>query len=721
MTTNAPDNFAPEINAESDPVFGEEQRHLSDVYAKLLAMDSNLVAKLEKLSRSAAQDKKDMASELAVNFESYGEALETYVEFSTANRIIDGYNIAQGAAAEKLSNVRLLLNQPYFAKISLRFKPGADPKELYIGAAGVSDDDCRRLVVDWRSPVAEVYYNQANGRTSYEANGRTIEVDLEQRRQFDIERDHLNAYFDTTVAIEDPLLLASLSKQRSSQMKAITATIQKEQNEVIRHDDVPALLVAGIAGSGKTSVMLQRIAYLFYRHRDDLDPSEVYLISPNPVFSRYIERVLPDMGERNPETLTWAEFAGRLMPQGRAAGDESTDVAELRRIDEAVASLAFEDGDFKDIHIGDAKLVSTAQIRQVQAKFSRFPAGPHLVALMREELLTRLENRISQMASSEAVQDEVSELPLDEQLRLFHERIDPQDEKEARRFALTFLNDRFAGAFRAIERDEWLRIDRIGMRLLGVENLSPTMWLYLKIAVTGMGEPNAKYVMVDEVQDYSPAQLKVLGRYFRNAHFLLLGDESQAIKDGTASFDDAQAVFEELRGEVSRCRLMTSYRSSPEITDIFARLLPPNAQMQVASVQHAGEPAHIEVAPDDNAYADAVRQAVAWAREVEGLAAVIVPWKHEARRIQTLLGDSCPPFITRGMGLPPAGVVLITLDLAKGLEFDRVVVPDASPRLFPDGDDLSRRRLYTTISRATRGLYVVARGALTPLLENAVK
>ena len=194
--------------AEADPVFDEEQRHLSAVYAELERMDTALVAKLERLGREAAQDKKDMSEELAVNFASEGEAQETYVEFSSANRVIDGYNIAQGAAAEKLSNVRLLLHQPYFAKVTLRFKPGADPKELYIGAAGVSNDDCRRLVVDWRSPVAEVYYNQANGHTSYEANGRTIECDLELRRQFDIDHDRLNAYFDTTVAIEDPLLLA---------------------------------------------------------------------------------------------------------------------------------------------------------------------------------------------------------------------------------------------------------------------------------------------------------------------------------------------------------------------------------------------------------------------------------------------------------------------------------------------------------------------------------
>ena len=165
-----------------------------------------------------------------------------------------------------------------------------------------------------------MYYNQDMGPTHYRANGRTIAVDLTLRRQFDIVRDELRAYFDTNIAIQDSLLLASLSKQRTSQMQAITATIQKEQNAVIRHEDCPVLLVAGIAGSGKTSVLLQRIAYLFYQHRENLRPEDVFLITPNPVFRHYIANVLPDMGERNPETLTLAEFARTLLPQGQGFG-----------------------------------------------------------------------------------------------------------------------------------------------------------------------------------------------------------------------------------------------------------------------------------------------------------------------------------------------------------------------------------------------------------------
>ena len=117
----------------------------------------------------------------------------------------------------------------------------------------------------------------------------------------------------------------------------------------VRHEDVPVLQVAGIAGSGKTSVLMQRMAYLFYQHRGALDPSQVFLISPNPVFGRYIDRVLPGLGERNPEILTWEEFLMPLLPAGRGVGESDVSLERLHAIDAAVASFEFTRSDFRDI------------------------------------------------------------------------------------------------------------------------------------------------------------------------------------------------------------------------------------------------------------------------------------------------------------------------------------------------------------------------------------
>ena len=250
-------------------IFEEEQAHLTETHRKLREMRGALEAKVEAISEKAAREKEDIRSNLSLNFDSDTDSMETYIEFEAMSHSIDQYNIEQNAAMEKLGRVKRLLKAPYFARVRLRFDPEEEPEDYYIGSAGVSENAWQQLVIDWRSPIAETYYNQENGRTFYMVNGNRVDVDLQLRRQYDLAEDKLFSFFDTQVAIEDPMLLQSLSSRRTDKMKAITATIQKEQNAVIRCEDVPVLMVNGIAGSGKTSVLLQRIAYLFYRKREE--------------------------------------------------------------------------------------------------------------------------------------------------------------------------------------------------------------------------------------------------------------------------------------------------------------------------------------------------------------------------------------------------------------------------------------------------------------------
>ncbi|MBQ9954298.1 MAG: ATP-binding domain-containing protein [Eggerthellaceae bacterium] len=685
---------------------------------------------MEKTRAQAAADKEAMAGEVSIDLSTDDDAMETYADFLAMNSIIRNYNIMQEADAEKLSQIQLLLRQPYFAKVALRFKPGEAPREFYIGNAGMSDEMCRRMVVDWRSPVAETYYNQANGHTSYKADGRTIEAELTLRRQFDIEGAKLNGYFDTTVAIQDSLLLASLSRRRTAQMQAITATIQKEQNLVVRHDDVPVLLVSGIAGSGKTSVLMQRIAYLFYQQRESLDAREVYLITPNPLFGRYIDGVLPDMGERNPNLLTFGQFMAKLLPEGVGAGRAEVPLSAFERIDAVCARFEFDAEDFRDIEYRGVRLIPAVQIRKLNAKYANAAAGPHRVTLMREELTRRLRSRLKQMAGEESVVDEMFSLTIEEQLQLFGEVLDPQTEAEERAFALQFLETRFAEAFRMVEQDEWLRLDRIGLRLLENPNLTSVEWLYLRMAVTGLCDTDAKYVMIDEVQDYTAAQLALAARYFRRAHFLLLGDPNQAIAERTATFDEIKAVFSATHGRVEKCDLMTSYRSSPEITALFAKLAGEEERMRISSVQREGLRPQVLACASREEHEAALRDVVSRMVKAEGLAAsegtedadprgltaVIAPYAQAAKKLAAQLADMDAVLLDDAGTLPSEGLVVLPLKLAKGLEFDRVVIPDASERVFPAGDDVARRRLYTSISRATHELAVLSNGPLTSWL-----
>ena len=708
-----------------DKIFSQEQEHLTKIYAQLEEMRDILTEEIEVKHRQAAKDLKDLSDEVRIDFGGADETMETLAAIETLNSVIDTYNQQHDFEVEKLGRCMMLLRQPYFAKVRLQMRPGRPARDVYIGSAGMTDKNRMPLIVDWRNPVAETYYNQEMGPTSYKVDGRVRTVNLELRRQFDITRDHLNAYFDTTVAIEDSLLLGALRRHHSQKLQAITATIQREQNRVVRHDDVPVLLVDGIAGSGKTSVLLQRIAFLFYRERQTLRPDQVYLFTPNNVFEKYIDTVLPTLGESNPQTFTWRDFLAGMGLADRATGaDDSPE--SLARLERGLEGATLDEADLRDVRVGDTVLLRAGSVASAVRKFERFGVGPRMMALVKDELHDRLDRRIATMAHDEELQEQMLAMDVDEQVEAFGEVIAPSNDDEILAYAKRLLAARFAPAHDDIENLTWLRLDRLGCRMLGKTNMSAAEWLFLKMLVTGHGADDARYVMIDEVQDYTQTQLMVLARHFGRAHFLLLGDRNQAIHEGTATFAQIRQIFESTHGSVEECQLLTSYRSSPEITRLFASLMDADERVQLTSVQREGvAPGFTQVADgqdDPDAYLDALAQIVNAAAADEGLTAVVAADRRRVAWLSKRLGEKCPALVTmRGSEeLPKDGVVLMDLALAKGLEFDHVIVPDAQADAYPD-TPLARRRLYTAVSRAMHRVDLVSQGAMSPLLAEAAR
>ena len=323
-------------------IFEKEQAHLTKTYNKLCKIKEDLESQISALNEKAVDDKNDIRDNIRFDYADIETTMETLAEIEVWNRYIDTYNVESSSLGKRLETVNKLLESPYFAKIELQFDEGEEPESYYIGRAAISENGYDQLVIDWRSPIAEVYYNQENGHTQYTVEDRTIPVDLKLRRQFEINKDKLISFFDTQIAIEDPMLLQSLSQTHSDKMQAITATIQKEQNTVIRYPDVPVLVVNGIAGSGKTSVLLQRIAYLFYQKRKTLRPDQVCLLTLNPVFRDYIDNVLPDLGETNPLTLTWHEFLDMVSVPLKTEDYDYTFEDSLQKIHEVLPTLSPE-------------------------------------------------------------------------------------------------------------------------------------------------------------------------------------------------------------------------------------------------------------------------------------------------------------------------------------------------------------------------------------------
>ena len=701
-------------------IFDEEQAHLTVTHGKLRAMKAALEEKIDAISEKAAREKQDIRSNLSLNFDSDTDSMETYIEFEAMSHSIDQYNIEQDAAQEKLGRVKRLLKAPYFARVKLQFDPEEEPEDYYIGSAGISENAYEHLVIDWRSPIAETYYNQQNGKTFYVVNGNRVDVELQLRRQYNLEEDRLYSFFDTQIAIEDPMLLQSLASRRTDKMKAITATIQKEQNAVIRSEDVPVLLVNGIAGSGKTSVLLQRIAYLFYRQRENLRPEQVYLLTINPVFRQYIDQVLPDLGEENPRTITWRDFLHIVNAPDKGAY-ESARESDLRRMESALKTLRLKEEEVCPVMQKGRCVLSRKEILRAAAELEGIEAGPRLMNILSDRLseLARIKIRRMERDENEQAKDDSADAatfnsmdPYGNQGGSRRGSDGEPDRKEQNR-----ITNQYGGAFSTIHHFGFIDIEKIGCRILHKKRLTSAEWIWLKMLLTGMSDKNVRYVMIDEVQDYTAAQLMVLRRYFGRARFMMLGDEFQAIRPGTVSFGKIHELFGEDGRQTRELPLLTSYRSSPEITNIFTGLLPREKRIFTASVQRPGTAPVVMACESGDEYRRRLRLLVNAAAADEGLTAVICANRASLEKVRQILGDKAPRVIGRNQALPHGGVFLITLDLVKGLEFDGVILPDADRGTYPE-DIMARHRLYTAVSRATKRLSILADGDLTELLKH---
>ncbi|WP_461224945.1 UvrD-helicase domain-containing protein [Lacticaseibacillus suihuaensis] len=287
-----------------------EQEHLTTIYNRLGEDITTLAAKLAAITQEGQAVKRELGSTGHLSLGSAAERLETFANLESGNRQIDTLNSRYDATATRLAHARLLHPAAYFAKLDLDYGDG-EPESVYLGKVGYATADATDLIYDWRAPVADAYYANRIGATSFRANGQDIAITVARRLQLVVDHGRLVAATEAGAAVADTQLLAVLAQDRTGSLKEITATIQAEQNAVIRAA-APVLWVDGVAGSGKTSVLLQRVAYQLFQHRADWAPDSVLLLTPNRAFRRYIRGVLPALGEREPLCTTYAAFIRQL-------------------------------------------------------------------------------------------------------------------------------------------------------------------------------------------------------------------------------------------------------------------------------------------------------------------------------------------------------------------------------------------------------------------------
>ena len=696
-----------------------EEAYLKNVYQKLIDKKNELRESMDTAKIEGNQSLKEMAGELRLNFDSYLDNLDTFSMIEMKNREIDQMNIKQKNAENQLAKIERLLKSPYFGKVVVDFLDNEPKESFYIGTANFTDDADENLVYDWRSPIAELFYNNMIGPSSYTVRQNKIDTVIKERRQFLLERDRLVKFFDTSVAIQDDVLLEVLGQDETNEMKAITATIQSEQNTIIRDVKSQNILVNGVAGSGKTSAIMQRIAYLFYLYRDTMTSDDLLILSPNHRFIDYISNVLPSLGERNPLNLTIIQLVSQLSAEEiegeeayfkRITGENVSEQTERLRSKKFIDNLKQSDPLFLDhpnFIRGLTKNGKTVLSKKTIEKiYEKVPAHPKLIDRLqatKKALMSEWKNHLLKQAKSPAVQNQVLSLTEDRQLELFGKLISDDSEQSIVAYARKLLQKKYRKITRQIEEMAWVDEHQLFERIYEKRYGSAYAWQPTRtvdeaviilairhLLVEKVNVPAFRYLLIDEVQDYTLAQLGLLIELFPKTHFTLVGDENQAIFNSSTTFADIMRCFDDYHLPIHRYDLRNSYRSSGAITELFKTYAMDQEKIDIVSIRPQGkEPEYRSFRSSEELLKILAEILVSLKGEK---AAVITQTEEETQTLQESIKKN-------SYGLENCQI--IPLSLAKGLEFDHVI-------LYPfenDGDEQRRRRqMYTAISRGMKSI-----------------
>lgn len=701
-----------------------EEAYLKNVYQKLIDKRNELRESMDTAKVEGNQSLKEMAGELRLNFDSYLDNLDTFSMIEMKNRETDQMNIKQKNAENQLAKIERLLKSPYFGKVVVDFLDNEPKESFYNGTANFTDDADENLVYDWRSPIAELFYNNMIGPSSYTVRQNKIDTVIKERRQFILERDRLVKFFDTSVAIQDDVLLEVLGQDETNEMKAITATIQSEQNTIIRDVKSQNILVNGVAGSGKTSAIMQRIAYLLYLYRDTMTSDDLLILSPNHRFIDYISNVLPSLGERNPLNLTILQLVSQLSAEEiegeeayfkRITKENVSEQAEHLRSKEYIDDLKRSDPlflDHPDFIRGLTKNGKTVLSKKTIEKiYEKVPAHPKLIDRLqatKKALMSEWKNHLLKQAKSPAVQNQVLSLTEDRQLKLFGELISDDSEQSIAVYARKLLQKNYRKITRQIEEMAWVDEHRLFERIYEKRYGSAYVWQHTRtvdeavillaihhLLVEKVNVPAFRYLLIDEVQDYTLAQLGLLIELFPKTHFILVGDENQAIFNSSTTFADIMRCFDDYHLPIHRYDLRNSYRSSGAITELFKTYAVDQEKIDIVSIRPQGKEPEYRSFRSSEELLEILAEILASLKGEK--AAIITQTEEETQTLQESIKKS-------SYGLENCQI--IPLSLAKGLEFDHVI-------LYPfenDRDEQRRRRqMYTAISRGMKSIVVLER------------
>lgn len=638
---------------------------------------------------------------------------ENQSELDRAEKSAVRHNVTQAvlsseAIVERKKRIRKMIEIPYFGRIDFQEDKQKNALPIYIGIHSYYDTEKNENVIhDWRAPISTMFYDYETGKAQYESPLGIIKGIITLKRQYRIRRSVMEFMLESSVNIQDDILQKELSSTSDERMKNIVATIQREQNLIIRNEEAKTLIIQGVAGSGKTSIALHRVAYILYRFKGEITSKDILIISPNKVFADYISNVLPELGEETIEECGFEELMSKQLQDKykfQTFFEQVTEVIEKH--DEAfIERIRFKSSvEFIDKMDKFFLYVENNCFQAVDIKIGRIPVPKEYI-----EERFKAYHRIPMRSRFEPIaKDIIREL----QISAPNLELTTTDKNNIKaEIKKMFSGNNDLSLYQTFY--EWLGqpelFKRGKNRQLEYADVAPL--LYLKLKMEGLKEKNPiKHLLVDEMQDYTPIQYKVLSLLFP-CNKTILGDALQSVNPySSTNYMDIQRVL--AGAEVMK--LCKSYRSSYEITN-FAQKISKSPDL-IAIERHGAEPEVLTFNTADKEL-EYLHQYVSNALKGTGSIGIICKTEKEAIKLHSILSERTDQvcLLSSESAAFSNGIIVTTAHTAKGLEFDEVIVPFVTDKEY--NNEMDRSLLYIACTRAMHRLTLTATKVVSPIIK----
>ncbi|HFK8175039.1 TPA: UvrD-helicase domain-containing protein [Clostridium perfringens] len=598
---------------------------------------------------------------------------------------------------KKLKELTILKESPYFVRVTFNDLEFDQKDTLYVGRFGVTPEGSYEpVIVDWRAPVASLFYHGSLGEASYTSPDGPIKCDIEGRRQIIVKKGELKGVFDSAIDVKDDILQMVLSNNSSDKLKDVIMTIQQEQDEIIRKERTSNIVVNGVAGSGKTTIALHRVAYLLYNYRKELE-DKVLILGPNGIFMEYISQVLPSLGEVGVKQETFASFAlkemdselyimsfDKYLEKILSEDKEFIEDAKYKNSYEIIKDLdnLVKDMDKDYFHVEDVKYFGDLVIskEEIEEMFNKH--YEYMPLFRRSEKIKRIILSKIKDKRDEKVWE------LNEELRKEKEKLTPEEllieennlefkRKLRIREIVKEVMDSRAKLDSWISREDVLDIyDRFNgnKKEYTINDLAPI--LYLAIKLEGKkATKDYRHVVIDEAQDYSPLQFKVVRELTGTKYFTVVGDVNQRLikYSDLAPMMELGKIFDDVNLEIYN--LNKSYRSTYEIMEYANKYLDEDRIIPI--VRHGKPVEEIEFHNNEELSESIIESLKEFSNEGLESIAIITRDKEELEKVYNLISNKVHlvKFDNEDV-LYKGGNVIIPSYFAKGLEFDGVIIVD---------------------------------------------